>query len=65
MKRGMNVPSLDPPWPKRDSTMLGIPVTFDKECAIKEAQARFARFITRALLTTCGSASMNLPIALS
>jgi hypothetical protein len=34
MKRGMNVQPLDPPWPKRDSTVLGIPVTFDTERAI-------------------------------
>jgi hypothetical protein len=41
MKRGMNVQPVDPPWPKRDSTMLGIPVTFDTERAIQEAQSKF------------------------
>jgi hypothetical protein len=40
MKRGMNVQRLDPPWPKRDSTVLGIPVTFDTERAIQEAQSK-------------------------
>jgi hypothetical protein len=41
MKRGMNVQPVDPPWPKRDSTMLGIAVTFDTERAIREAQSKF------------------------
>jgi hypothetical protein len=40
MKRGMNVQPLDPPWPKRDSTVLGIPVTFDTERVIQEAQSK-------------------------
>ena len=37
----MNVQPVDPPCPKRDSTMLEIPITFDTERAIQEAQSKF------------------------
>jgi hypothetical protein len=40
MKRGVNVQPLDPPWPKRDNTILGIAATFDTERAIQEAQSK-------------------------
>ena len=45
-----------------DSTVLGIPVTFDKERAVKEAQAKFNKSRRRSLKCQAGTQGPRSPL---